>query len=99
MTQPPSFNVAAPARSAWKRLQSALLTAAPACQGDSRFIADHVNPAVAESLRELCAGCPVLAQCNEFASATASHAIGGFWAGRMRGRAVRTDYRARKKAS
>jgi hypothetical protein len=84
---------------AWQSLNDALAEADPACRNDERFTADDTIAADLESMRGLCASCPMLAQCDAYAAAAPGWIMSGFWAGAKRGQNTRADYRRRAGAA
>ena len=68
---------------AWADLTRALQVVASACEGDDRFTDDATEHDA--DLREVCASCPVLAECRSYSTHTRGHQIAGFWTGYRRG--------------
>lgn len=68
---------------AWGRLQDALRNTTPGCEGDDRYITDDLAPDEIEDMRAICAHCPLLTECRDFAATATT--LAGFWAGRGRG--------------
>lgn len=66
----------------WSALQDALTRHEPACQGDIRFVSDP-SEALSADLAPLCASCPVLFECRNYARESRTQA--GFWGGLWRG--------------
>lgn len=63
----------------YRALTEQLRTITPSCAGMPEFTADRVSPEDAERIAGICAGCPLLEQCQAFAEA--SKPTAGFWAG------------------
>lgn len=93
MTARPSQTVTLDAARAWRNLSATLNDIAPACENDHRFTTDRLTAADLAGMRSICAECPALAACSDYADA-AEHAskrsknsakLAGFWAGAQRG--------------
>ncbi|MBO3664068.1 WhiB family transcriptional regulator [Microbacterium stercoris] len=87
------------ADSAWQALSAALATKKPPCIGESRFIPDELSQPQQAELAVICAGCPILSQCSDFAGQVAPYRSAGFWAGSSRGRHARGDYKRRREVA
>ncbi len=71
---------------AWQALQQALTTSEPACRDDSRFLNDGRADVLRADLATVCRACPILVECRTYATLARPHNMGGFWAGRWRGK-------------
>lgn len=91
MARPPQIATPGDVLTAWDALSDALAVATPACEGDSRFIADALSAAEQERLRKVCASCPIMAACAAFADASPGWSMAGFWGGSKRGTPVRAS--------
>lgn len=69
------------ARPAWGRLLEAIERNEPDCLGDSRFIADakELPDEDRYEMRAICAACPILTQCVDYA--TTDRPTAGWWPG------------------
>lgn len=69
------------ARPAWGRLLEAIEHTEPHCLGDSRFIADakELPEDDRDEMRAICAACPILTQCVDYA--TTDKPTAGWWPG------------------
>ena len=67
------------ATDAYDRLSIAMDDTVPDCAGIDLFTADTLAPADVEVLAQICAGCPLLAVCDDYGRAARPPA--GFWAG------------------
>ena len=92
MTRAGVAGLAQTAASAWDALTAALALDPSPCVGDPRFTADTRTAGDLAALESICAGCPALRECGDYAEA-ASQGRGaygvtlvGFWAGAERGR-------------
>lgn len=65
-------------------LHEAMKRSAPACRGNDAFTADRVPPDELTRLASICRACPVLSECDAFATAARPEA--GVWAGRAKTR-------------
>lgn len=64
---------------AWDALNRALQDDAPPCAGHASFTADSRTELQQERCASICARCPVIDQCDAYA--TAAKVDFGFWAG------------------
>ncbi|MFT3799466.1 WhiB family transcriptional regulator [Microbacterium sp.] len=81
---PPAVRAAPDADAAWAALAKALEDTEPPCAGDDLFTADSPSKDDQEFMRNLCAMCPLLAECASYALAAKPAA--GYWAGRRYGK-------------
>ena len=83
MTAPSNFGIRAAAVRSWLSLHSALmdLPSPTPCAADPDSFTDP-RPEDVDYTAGLCDACPVLAECNAFA--TANKETAGIWAGRSR---------------
>ena len=72
---------------AWAELQAAMSDTPPACAGDPTFTLDGLSNDELAECAEICASCPLLDLCSEYA--TVARPAAGFWAGKPRRGAVR----------
>ena len=61
------------------RLQDAIERKQPDCLGDDRYTADHITKDERAELGRICAACPLLTPCSDYAAAAAPPA--GYWPG------------------
>ena len=64
---------------AWIALDAALREVTPPCDGDPLFTAERLTDREREHCADLCARCPLLDLCDDYAMAVMPPA--GFWAG------------------
>lgn len=77
----------------WRALQEALAVSKPKCEDDSRFTSEtSEHDAI---LRKICAGCPVLDQCADYARNAPRNGTWGFFGGVVR----RTQPQVRERRS
>ncbi len=84
VTAAPNFGIRSSALPAWRRLHQALADAdrpAP-CRSDPDAWCDPPDQEAAEYAANLCARCPVLELCGQFANA--NRETSGIWGGRSR---------------
>ena len=66
---------------AWAALSEAMRTTPPACEGFDEFTADELSADELAWCASVCARCPLLALCGDYANAARPSA--GYWAGRQ----------------
>lgn len=73
----------------WAALQQALKAVSPACDGDDRYLRDRADLTETEliDMRNKCAACPLLTECQTYASA--AKPTGGYWPKPLRTRTTR----------
>lgn len=66
---------------AWEKLQAALIETEPDCAGDDRYVTDPAELPQEDRtvMVAICAGCPLLDQCREYALTAKPPA--GWWPG------------------
>lgn len=66
---------------AWGRLQAALMSAVPDCEGDDRYIADAADLPREDRavMAAICTACPLHTPCGDYATADRPRA--GWWPG------------------
>ena len=80
LTDPPE----GPEAAAWSRLNAALRTTEPECDGMPLFTADRRSEEERALLASICESCPVLEACHVFA--VAANVKHGYWGGEERTR-------------
>lgn len=64
----------------WRALVDGMSIVDPACLNDPRFTYDDLGASDLAVMSEICAACPLVRQCQDFARV--AKPSGGYWAGR-----------------